>query len=180
MNVASADVMQKGALQWPTKYIPYDLTRAPSPVLRFPRRLRSCLSGGGYRAMLFHVGGLIRINEAGLLAKIGRISSVSGGSITAAVLGLKWSELRFDERGIAQDLHKCVDLIRGLARVTIDVGAVMRGLLLPGTISSRVAAAYDETPFQWGDAAEFAGTGAGGSLLCDQRHQYSDWGSLAV
>src|SRR5262245_32760704 len=42
-----------------------------------------CLSGGGYRAMLFHVGALLRIKELGLLPKINWFSSVSGGSITA-------------------------------------------------------------------------------------------------
>jgi NTE family protein len=47
-----------------------------------------CLSGGGYRAMLFHLGSLWRLNEAGLLPKLDRISSVSGGSIAAGVLGL--------------------------------------------------------------------------------------------
>src|SRR6185437_15572079 len=29
-----------------------------------------CLSGGGYRAMLFHVGSLWRFNEAGLLPQL--------------------------------------------------------------------------------------------------------------
>lgn len=42
-----------------------------------------CLSGGGYRAMLFHVGSLWRLNQAGFLPKLNRVSSVSGGSITA-------------------------------------------------------------------------------------------------
>ena len=48
-----------------------------------------CLSGGGYRAMIFHVGMLWRLNEAGYLPRLARISSVSGGSITAGVLGLE-------------------------------------------------------------------------------------------
>lgn len=43
-----------------------------------------CLSGGGYRAMMFHVGALWRLHELGLLAQATRVSSVSGGSITAA------------------------------------------------------------------------------------------------
>jgi NTE family protein len=43
-----------------------------------------CLSGGGYRAILFHVGALWRLNELGYLPKLDRVSSVSGGSITAA------------------------------------------------------------------------------------------------
>ena len=53
-----------------------------------------CLSGGGYRAMLFHLGALWRLNEWGYLPRLARISSVSGGSITAGVLGLKWAESR--------------------------------------------------------------------------------------
>ena len=54
-----------------------------------------CLSGGGYRAMLFHLGVLWRLNEIEmkLLKRVDRISSVSGGSITAATLGLHWSGL---------------------------------------------------------------------------------------
>lgn len=55
-----------------------------------------CLSGGGYRAMSFHLGALRRLNEAGLLATLTRISSVSGGSIIAALVGLRWNELRFE------------------------------------------------------------------------------------
>lgn len=47
-----------------------------------------CLSGGGYRAMLFHLGALWRLNEWGYLPQLNRISSVSGGSITAAVLAM--------------------------------------------------------------------------------------------
>ena len=31
-----------------------------------------CMSGGGYRAMVFHLGALIRLNEAGLLRQMGR------------------------------------------------------------------------------------------------------------
>ena len=45
------------------------------------------LSGGGYRAMLFHLGFIWRMHDAGILAKADRIASVSGGSITAAALG---------------------------------------------------------------------------------------------
>src|SRR3989337_4461384 len=53
-----------------------------------------CLSGGGYRATLFHMGALRRLNELGVLAHrdLRTISSVSGGSITSAFLALafKW------------------------------------------------------------------------------------------
>jgi NTE family protein len=103
-----------------------------------------CLSGGGYRAMLFHVGALWRLNELAWLSKLQRVSSVSGGSITAGTLGLHWSELGFDADGVAADLQAClVQPIRKLAGKTIDVWAVIGGFLIPGTsISSMVAAAY--------------------------------------
>ena len=61
------------------------------------------LSGGGYRAMVFHLGCLIRLNELGLLQQLKRISSVSGGSITAGVLGMNWKNLLF-QNGVASNL----------------------------------------------------------------------------
>src|SRR3712207_1443974 len=51
------------------------------------------MSGGGFRAMLFHAGALMRLNELGLLSKIERISSVSGGSIAAGHLAVVWRAL---------------------------------------------------------------------------------------
>ena len=42
-----------------------------------------CLSGGGYRATLFHMGALRRLNECGVLTRedFRSVCSVSGGSI---------------------------------------------------------------------------------------------------
>lgn len=53
-----------------------------------------CLSGGGYRAALFHVGSLRRLNELGVLGHVDVVSSVSGGSIVAAHLAtsIAWPE----------------------------------------------------------------------------------------
>ena len=42
-----------------------------------------CLSGGGYRAALFHLGAVRRLNELGILAQLDTVSGVSGGSILA-------------------------------------------------------------------------------------------------
>ncbi len=44
------------------------------------------LSGGGFRATLFHLGLLRRLNEIDLLQHVDAVSSVSGGSITNALL----------------------------------------------------------------------------------------------
>src|SRR5438270_13585462 len=101
-----------------------------SPVLQTPPDeapklkpgIALCLSGGGYRAMLFHLGALWRLNEVGYLPKLQQVSSVSGGSITAAYLGLKWNSLNFDEKGVALSFEsECVAGIRDVSRETIDV-----------------------------------------------------------
>ena len=52
-----------------------------------------CMSGGGYRAMLFHLGSLWRLNELHYLSKLDMVSSVSGGSITNGALAMNWSKL---------------------------------------------------------------------------------------
>ncbi|NEW95681.1 patatin-like phospholipase family protein [Rhodopseudomonas sp. BR0G17] len=105
------------------------------------------LSGGGYRAMVFHVGALIRLNEVALLRKIRRISSVSGGSITAGVLGMSWKELTFVGH-VASNFDIVVQRIREMADVTVDAGAIIGGIFLPGSISDRVAQAYDKILFK--------------------------------
>src|SRR3954470_21847408 len=54
-----------------------------------------CLSGGGYRAALFHLGALRRLDELGVLGQVRTISAVSGGAIIANLLGdprLLWPE----------------------------------------------------------------------------------------
>jgi NTE family protein len=102
-----------------------------------------CLSGGGYRAMLFHVGALWRLNELGYLPRLDRVSSVSGGSITAATLGSRWQRLEFDAGGVARNLGpQLVAPVRRLAGQTIDQGAILGGIFTPGTIADKVAGAY--------------------------------------
>jgi NTE family protein len=102
-----------------------------------------CLSGGGYRAMLFHLGSLWRLNEAGMLSQIDRISSVSGGSILAAFLGLNWSKLTFNEKGIAARFPEwIVDSIRLLAKKTIDAPAIIGGVFGPKRVSDKLIKSY--------------------------------------
>jgi NTE family protein len=99
-----------------------------------------CLSGGGYRAMLFHLGALWRLNEAGYLPRLDRISSVSGGSMTNGALALAWPALDFDDAGVARNFGPAfVDPLRKLAGTTIDLWAIVWGILLPGSIGDRYA-----------------------------------------
>ncbi|WP_293680329.1 patatin-like phospholipase family protein [Thiolapillus sp.] len=90
------------------------------------------LSGGGFRATLFHIGSLQRINEAGLLGRIDEFTSVSGGSIIAAQLGLRWPELVFGADGIAKNFHELiVEPLRLFCGRTIDVGVILGGIISP-------------------------------------------------
>ncbi len=102
-----------------------------------------CLSGGGYRAMLFHLGALWRLNEFGYLPKLDRVSSVSGGSITAGLLGLHWGALGFNAKNTAERFQQeMVDPIRNLAGKTIDISAITEGLLPFGSAADHVAGNY--------------------------------------
>ena len=103
-----------------------------------------CLSGGGYRAMIFHVGALVRLNQLGFLKNLARVSSVSGGSITAGVLALAWKNLSFNENGVAGNLEELLSRpIRRLANNTIDQCSIIKGILIPRrSISDEVTQAY--------------------------------------
>src|SRR5262249_19236045 len=57
----------------------------PEPKNR-RRGIALCLSGGGFRAALFHLGALRRLNELGVLRHLTAITAVSGGSVVAAHL----------------------------------------------------------------------------------------------
>lgn len=106
-----------------------------------------CLSGGGYRAMLFHVGVLWYLEDAGWLARLGRISSVSGGSITSGVLALAWTKMSqaADRKKAFQDL--VVAPLRRMASTSIDTKAVLSGVLTPGTVSDKVVKQYRDLLF---------------------------------
>lgn len=128
----------------PVEFLPTDVPGgAPA------RGTALCMSGGGYRAMLFHLGALWRLNECGYLPKLDRISSVSGGSITAGVLGTRWSQLSFDAGGVAGNFADViVEPVRRLGGKTIDAFSIIGGALGPGTIADKIADAYRQQLFQ--------------------------------
>jgi NTE family protein len=76
--------------------------------------------------MLFDLGAVWRLNEAGYLPRLGRISSVSAGSVVAGVLAQRWSRLSFDDSGVSHDfVPQVVRPIRHLAERTIDAPAML-------------------------------------------------------
>jgi predicted acylesterase/phospholipase RssA len=54
------------------------------------RRIGLALSGGGFRASLYHLGLVRFLRDAGILPHVTHITSVSGGSILAAHMVLHW------------------------------------------------------------------------------------------
>ena len=50
------------------------------------------LSGGRFRATLFHLGVVRALRDAGILKDVSHVCSVSGGSILAAHLALHWED----------------------------------------------------------------------------------------
>lgn len=91
--------------------------------------------------MLFHVGALRCLEERGLLSTLNRVSSVSGGSITAAVLALNW-------QSTGPDLGKAELALRTLARRTLDWPSVVTGPPRMLSPAHRLADLYDKHLFQ--------------------------------
>jgi NTE family protein len=104
-----------------------------------------CLSGGGYRAMLYHAGAIWRLDELGVLPKIKLISSVSGGSITSGALAVAWKDLTWDEAtGRASNLReKFLEPILRQAVDAIDYESIALGLLPWDHAFRHVAQSYE-------------------------------------
>jgi NTE family protein len=103
------------------------------------------LSGGGFRATLFHAGALVRMNECGILPRLSRISSVSGGSITAGRMAVAWSRLRFTGN-VAQNLDaEVIAPLRGFCARSVDARAIALGTISPfSTIGDELTRIYAE------------------------------------
>lgn len=87
------------------------------------------LSGGGFRATLFHLGAIWRLNEMAMLPEIVRVSSVSGGSILAGLLAVRWPRLEFRD-GVAANFRKeVVDPVWEFCGRDVDRAAFLLGLL---------------------------------------------------
>ena len=103
------------------------------------------LSGGGFRATLFHCGALLRLNELGQLTKLTRISSVSGGSIASGMLAAAWPRLTVKDGVISNLKAEVISPLRAFCQRSIDTIAVGWGAILPGkSIGDILADAYDE------------------------------------
>ena len=102
------------------------------------------LSGGGFRAMLFHAGSLLRLNELGLLSRLDRISGVSGGSLAAGLLAARWNHLGVPDADAAfpRLRTEVVDRLVAFSRTDIDVVAGFQGLLPGLSAADQIALRY--------------------------------------
>ena len=106
------------------------------------------LSGGGFRATLFGLGTLTRLNEAGVLGRLDLVTSVSGGAILAGILAQRWKDLDFNggragnfEQTVARD-------VLAFCNRTIDIGAGLKGLVNPFKSAGRyLTDCYDRHQF---------------------------------
>lgn len=80
----------------------------PPPSRR--RGIGLCLSGGGFRATLFHLGAIQRLFELGIPGRpdFDTVASVSGGSLTSAQWAIAEAQTRAENRS--------VDFTRDIAR----------------------------------------------------------------
>ncbi|TGL44097.1 patatin-like phospholipase family protein [Leptospira wolffii] len=150
-----------------------------------------CLSGGGFRAMLFHLGVLIRLNEIGILSKLAQISSVSGGSIVAAYLGWKWEKLRFGSKGIASNLREeiVIPLIKFSEERCLDLKSMAKGFLIPGLVNRSLRDSYDRLLFggvrlsSLPEKPKFVFHASNlntGSLWKFTKGEFSDWKGISI
>ena len=69
-----------------------------------PARIGLALSGGGFRASIFHLGVIRRLEELGIMKHVHTISAVSGGSIIAAYYVIEMEKrLRRRRKELADD-----------------------------------------------------------------------------
>jgi NTE family protein len=87
--------------------------------------------------MLFHAGSLCRLNEAGWLGKFDAITSVSGGSIAAGLLGAVWKKLIWDEEGVATNFDKIyLQPLIAFSLTAVDFPCILYGVAAPWTTAA--------------------------------------------
>ena len=76
------------------------------------QNLGLALSGGGFRATLYHLGVLRFLRDAGALPHVTDIASVSGGSILAAHLVLNWDRYNGNDDDFDEAASEIVDFVQ--------------------------------------------------------------------
>lgn len=75
-------------------------------------RLGLALSGGGFRATLYHLGVIRFLRDAGQLQHVSDIASVSGGSILAAHMVLNWDRYNGSDEQFNEAANEIVQFVQ--------------------------------------------------------------------
>lgn len=70
------------------------------------KKIGLSLSGGGYRAAIYHLGTLKKLYEMDILNKVDVISTISGGAITGALYGLSTGDFEDFEKQVRSAVKK--------------------------------------------------------------------------
>jgi NTE family protein len=89
------------------------------------------LSGGGFRATLFHLGAVMRLNELGVLGRLDQVVSVSGGSILAGYLGSRWKDLHFENNSARNFSEVITKPLSRFCSRNVELWTFARGLPRP-------------------------------------------------
>lgn len=109
------------------------------------KKIGLSLSGGGYRATLYALGSLWRLNDLGLLSQVHTITSVSGGAITAGYLAHKWDKLEFKEGRAINFIDEFAQPLMKFCRIQIDKPAILKGFFsYRSTIGNELCKLYDK------------------------------------
>ena len=76
------------------------------------KKIGLALSGGGFRASLYHLGLVRFLRDAGILPQVTHITSVSGGSIFAAHLVLNWDRYNGSASEFDAAASELLDFVR--------------------------------------------------------------------
>jgi len=103
-------------------------------------KIALCLSGGGYRAALFHLGALRRLNELGILKRLDSISSVSGGSIISGFLAKQCAQYKAKEKIVSNWDREIAFPFKAFCQHDIRTGPILRRILVPWWRDAQVIA----------------------------------------
>lgn len=101
---------------------PNEPVQSPPPA----KRIALALSGGGFRATLFHLGTIRYLYEANLLKHVRYLTSVSGGSILAAHVALNWEDYTADAN--AENSWRAASALRKFVQSDVRGTIVQRWL----------------------------------------------------
>lgn len=142
-----------------------------------PRRIGLALSGGGSRAIAFHLGCLRAMHDRGLLPQLDVISSVSGGSVITAMYAYSNDSFEeFDARTVG--LLRS-GLIRGILRRAL-LSTRLPATLATHTVAGTAAVGTDLLRLLLSISSKTLGGGNGGDSRRKIRPPFRRWASLTT